>query len=62
ADAAVGRISGFSDCFGLVGVTRHPDPAHHETQVFVRYSRTWQAGPGRKIDFEEPRAEIRRLC
>ena len=62
ADAAVGRQTGYSDCFGLLGVTRHPDPKYHDDQVFVRYVRKWQARPGEKIDFDEPREEIKRLC
>lgn len=62
ADAAVGRESGWSDCFGLVGVTRHPDPQHRHNQLFVRYVRSWQARPGQKIDFDQPRNEIRYLC
>jgi len=62
ADAAVGRQTGYSDCFGLVGVTRHPDPKYRQNQLFVRYVRKWQARPGQKIDFNEPREEIRRLC
>ena len=61
ADAAVGRISGMSDCFGLAGVTRHPDPKYND-QLFIRYARKWQAKPGKKIDFDGPREEIRRLC
>lgn len=61
-DAAVGRVSGVSDCFGIVGVTRHTDPAYRANQVFVRYVRKWQAKAGEKIDFDEPRNEIRRLC
>jgi len=62
ADAAVGRQTGYSDCFGLVGVTRHPDPKYRQHELFVRYVRKWQAAPGQKIDFNEPREEIRRLC
>jgi len=38
-DAAVGRITGYSDCFGIVGVTRHTDPEYRKNQVFVRYVR-----------------------
>jgi hypothetical protein len=62
ADAAVGSVSGLSDCFGLVGVTRHTDPKYRNNQVFVRYIRKWQAKAGEKIDFDKPRGEIRRLC
>ena len=60
-DAATGRKSGWSDCFAIVGVTRHPDPKYPR-QVFVRYTNIWQAAPGKKIDFDLPRQEIRRLC
>lgn len=61
-DAATGRVSGWSDCFAIIGVTRHP--ARHE-DVAVRYFRTWRARPGKKIDFgaaDGPENEIRRLC
>jgi hypothetical protein len=61
-DAAVGRVSGVSDCFGIVGVTRHTDPNYRHNQVFVRYVRKWQAKAGHKIDFDQPRDELRRLC
>jgi len=61
-DAAVGRTSGWSDCFGLLGVTRHPDPKYRHNQLFIRYIRAWQAKPGNKIDFDQPRSEIRYLC
>ena len=45
-DAAVGRITGYSDCFGLLGVTRHPNPEFKDSQLFVRYTNSWQAAPG----------------
>ena len=61
-DAAVGRITGYSDCFGIVGVTRHTDPEYRKNQVFVRYVRKWQARPGKKIDFDKPRDELRKIC
>jgi len=50
-DAATGRTSSYSDCFGMVGVTRHPDPTRRENSVAVRYVHKWQARPGGKIDF-----------
>lgn len=61
-DAAVGRQTGYSDCFGIIGVTRHTDEKYRKNQLFVRYVRKWQARPGKKINFDEPREEIRRLC
>ena len=61
-DAAVGRITGYSDCFALLGTTRHPDPLYKDDQLFVRYTNVWQARPKHKIDFDEPRKEIRRIC
>lgn len=61
-DAAVGRQTGYSDCFGLVGVTRHIDEKYRHNQLFVRYVRKWQARPGKKINFDEPREELRKLC
>src|SRR3990167_3701851 len=61
-DAAVGRQTGYSDCFGLLGVTRHPDLKYRQSQVFIRYVNKWQASPGQTINFNEPREEIRRLC
>lgn len=50
-----------NDCFALVGVTRHPDPARHETDVAVRYVRAWYPA-GDKLDFDDPETEVRRLC
>jgi hypothetical protein len=61
-DAAVGRQTGYSDCFGLLGVTRHPDAKYRKDQLFVRYVRKWQARAGQKINFDEVRVELRRLC
>ena len=57
ADAAVSGA-----CFGLVGVTRHPD---RREDVAVRYARAWTPPKGGKIDFtakDGPEDEIRRLC
>lgn len=67
-DAATGRTSGESDCFAIVGVTRHPDPARRGDSVAVRYVKTWQAPKGGKIDYRGtptrpgPERELLRLC
>lgn len=67
-DAATGRRLMSSDCFGIVGITRHPDPSRASTDVAIRYSRTWQGRPGQKIDFQGtednpgPERELLRLC
>lgn len=60
ADAAVSGA-----CFGLVAVTRHPDPDRRDTDVAVRYARAWAPPKGGKIDYtakDGPEAEIRRLA
>lgn len=52
-------------CFGVVGVTRHPDPARRKTDVAVRYAKKWAPPKGGKIQFygkDSPDEEIRRLC
>ena len=54
ADAGVS-----SDCFALVGVTRHPA---RRQDVAVRYVRKWEPRGGQKLDFDEIEAEIRRVC
>jgi len=46
ADAAVSGA-----CFGLVAVTRHPDPKRKGTDVAIRLSRKWAPPRGGKIDF-----------
>lgn len=67
-DAATGREIGQSDCFAIVGVTRHPDPERKKDSVAIRYSKAWQAPAGGKIDFvgselnPGPERELRRLC
>ncbi|MCB0079136.1 MAG: terminase family protein, partial [Anaerolineales bacterium] len=53
ADAGVS-----SDCFGVVGVTRHP--ARHE-DVAIRYVRKWEPKKGQALDFDAIQAEIERL-
>ena len=60
ADAAVSGA-----CFGLVGVTRHPDERRRATDVAERYSRKWAPPRGGKIDFgapDGPEEEIKRLA
>ena len=67
-DAATGRVYSSSDCFAIVGVTRHPNRNRADTDVAVRFVYTWSVGAGQKIDFrgtpEEPGPErvILRLC
>lgn len=67
-DAATGRVSGESDCFAIVGVTRHPDPSRRKDSVAIRYLKLWQAPTGGKIDFlgteldPGPERELLRLC
>jgi len=66
-DAAKGRFNDWSDCFAIVGVTRHWDKSKRRNTVVVRYVRTWTAKPGKAIDFvgtkdnPGPEMEIRRL-
>ena len=62
ADAAVGRLSGMPDCFGLLGVSRHW--SRHD-DVAVRLTRKWQARPGTQLDFhadDGPIATLRAWC
>lgn len=47
-DAATGRASATSDCFGILGVTRHPNDRE---RVAVRLVEEWHAKPGHAIDF-----------
>jgi len=67
-DAATGRASGVSDCFGILGVTRHPDSQRMGDTIAVRYINSWQASTGGKIDFlgtpqsPGPERELLRLC
>lgn len=64
-DAATGRTGAPSDCFGVVGVTRHPARGG---DVAVRFVQKWQARSGGKIDFEGtpdtpgPFSVLRWLC
>jgi len=67
-DAATGRTATSSDCFAVVGVTRHPDANKARDTVAVRYARVWQARAGQKIDYwgtwddPGPERELLRLC
>ena len=64
-DAATGRQSGVSDCFGLLAVSRYSE---RRDAVAVRHIAAWQAPTGGKIDFlgternPGPEWELRRLC
>jgi hypothetical protein len=66
-DAATGRSATDSDCFAIIGTTRHPDPKQYD-KVAVRIAESWQARPGEKIDYlgtpENPGPErfLLRLC
>lgn len=67
-DAATGRTATSSDCFAIIGVTRHPDRNRSGNAVATRYARVWQARAGQKIDYQGtwddpgPEREILRLC
>lgn len=50
-DAAKGRTASYSDCFAIVGVSRHWEPALRRNTCVVRFVLTWQARPGQRIDF-----------
>lgn len=47
-DAATGRSAAASDCFALVGVTRHP---LDRERVVIREVEAWQAPAGKQINF-----------
>jgi hypothetical protein len=47
-----------SDCFAVVGVTRHP---LRRDDVAVRYSRLWTPRPGQPVNLTEVREEIKAL-
>lgn len=51
-DAAKGRTNSYSDCFAIVGVTRHWDKDKRKDHVVVRLVYTWQARPGQSIIFK----------
>lgn len=67
-DAAKGRTTSHSDCFAIVGVTRHWKPDKRRDHTVVRFFQTWRARPGKSISFEgndyEPGPEMvmRKLC
>ncbi len=70
-DAAKGRITSYSDCFAIVGVSRHWEKDKRRDTCVVRFVLTWQAKPGEQIDFSgdpndpnnsTPNAIIRKLC
>jgi len=67
-DAATGRQSSASDCFGILAVSRHPDPSRWDDSVMVRYVNAWRAPRGGKIDYlgtpenPGPERELLRLC
>jgi len=67
-DAATGRTATSSDCFAIVGTTRHPEAGRVDDSVAVRYSKVWQAKAGQKIDYQGtwddpgPERELLRLC
>jgi hypothetical protein len=67
-DAATGRTATSSDCFAIVGVTRHPDRDRARDTIAVRYAKIWQARAGHKIDYRGtwdnpgPERELLRLC
>jgi hypothetical protein len=64
-DAATGRVGAVSDCFGLLGLTRHPN---RPDDVAVRVIAKWQAKAGQQIDFDGtpdnpgPLTMITKLC
>lgn len=64
-DGATGRTDSKSDCFAVLGMTRHPKRAE---DVAARLTAKWQAQAGQHIDFEGtderpgPLKFIRNLC
>jgi hypothetical protein len=67
-DAAKGRKNSYSDCFAIVGVTRHWERDKRRDYVAVRFVQTWQARPGKKISWvgtpgaPGPETVMRQLC
>jgi len=67
-DAAKGRQDTYSDCFAIVGVTRHWEKEKKRDHVVVRFVYTWRANPGQSIDFlgternPGPERVLRDLC
>lgn len=59
-DAAKGSTgTTLTDCFAVVGVTRHP---HRSKDVAVRYCGIWQAEKGKLLDYAPIEIEVRRLA
>lgn len=67
-DAATGRQSSESDCFGILAVSRAPGTKKSDSIAAVRYSKVWRAPRGGKIDYlgtphnPGPERELLRLC
>jgi len=51
-----------SDCFGVVAVSRHPDPQRAKTDVAVRAVRRWDPSETGPIDYDEAEQFIRQVC
>ena len=49
------------DCFAIVAVTRHPDPAR-QAEPAIRAVRKWTPPKGGKIDYSGPEEFIRVIC
>jgi hypothetical protein len=50
------------DCFAIVAVSRHPDPARHD-QIAVRAVKVWNPREtGGVVDYAEPEAFLRLIC
>lgn len=47
------------DCFGIVAITRHPDPERYSNSVAVRAVRLWKPPKGGAIDFSGPEGFLR---
>lgn len=50
------------DCFGVVMVSRYPDPELAKTTVAVRAARKWEPTPGNPIDLTQPENFLRTIC
>ncbi len=70
-DAAKGRTNDYSDCFAIVGVSRHWEKEKRRDHCVVRFVYTWQAKPGGKIELvadksrnqpDGPEDVLRNLC
>lgn len=49
------------DCFGIVAISRHPDPERSANSVAVRAVRKWDPPRGGSIDFKGPESFLRML-